>query len=80
MSQGPSVVPLLTAFIAGFVLAVSAGSPAQAQRGPAFMNSPGYQRALVESRKQREQLRQADAIEKPSAKRPRHSKRQARSR
>lgn len=27
---------------------------ASAQRGPSFMNSPGYQRALTESRKQRQ--------------------------
>lgn len=40
-----------SAVLAGLAIAI-APPHAIAQRGPSFMNSPGYQRALTESRKQ----------------------------
>lgn len=80
MSRERRGAALLTALITGFIIVALSDDPAQAQRGPAFMNSPGYQRALIESRKQRQEMQQENAIGKPPAARPRHAKRKTRPR
>lgn len=55
------------------LIILSAATPANARRGGSdFMNSPGYQRALIESRKAyRQQIEQQRAYEQYRARKPR---------
>ena len=65
----PARREIATAFAAGLLVVLFA-SDGLAQRGGQHLNSPGYQRALIESRKPKaEVLPQATTLKK---KRPRH--------
>ncbi len=62
-------IPMFAAVVT--IAVVTMTSPAEARRGGGnFMNSPGYQRALAESRKRyQEQYLQQQQVDRPRARR-----------